>query len=500
MKRKAAKIYLIGAGPGDPGLMTIKALECIKTSDVVLYDRLIDKSILKNCKASAVIQYVGKTKGQSLEQGKINELLLSYAKEGKVVARLKGGDPFIFGRGQEEMLFLNNHGVDVEVVPGVSSCYAVPEVCGIPLTYRGISSGFLVVTGHEDPTKEKEHVDWRRVSQFSGTVVIMMGASNLKGITAKLLSYGKNPQTPAAVISSGTTKNEKLVVSNLSDIADKARDLKSPAVCVIGDVVKMGYRLNPALKPLQHKRYLATASEPLNADIANGLERLGASVVRLPMIQITPSKDTDVLDRIIEEIKNFDWLVFTSRHGVYYFLRRYFELEASPANLKGRIACVGSGTAAEFIKHGIPVDLMPEKFTTKNLGLTLAAKGLAGKKVALLRTKLDRDYLKNILVKAGAKITDCMVYNVEERPRQKALAQALKRKTDGIFFLSPKSVEVFFDSITAAMKQKLKKESLFYSIGPVTTRLLKRQGIKEVKAAKVHTVEGLLQLCLEEAL
>lgn len=499
IKHNPAKIFLMGAGPGDPGLITVKALEGIKKADVILYDRLISKDILKYCKPGAVLEYVGKEKGGSVDQGRINEALLSYALKGKTVVRLKGGDPFIFGRGQEEVFFLSHHGIDCEVVPGVSSCTAVPEVCGIPLTYRGIASQFLVLTGHEDPAKKNEPIDWRRVAQFQGTIVIMMGLSNLKDITRKLIANGKDTKTAVAVIANGTTQKEKTAVARLSTIADKVKNFQAPAICVIGDVVKIAYQLNPKLKPLARKRYLTTASDTLNVDMAKSLKRLGASVVCLPMVRIAPNKDTEVLDQVIAKVKSFDWLVFTSRHGVYYFLKRYAALGANAADLDGRIACVGPGTAAEFTKHGITAALMPPgKFTTKDLARTLAAQGIAGNRVALLRTTLQRDELKKILVKAGAKITDCTVYTVEPRPYSKSHLSTVAKKTDGIFFLSPKSVQVFFNSIPSDLRQRLKAKNTFYSIGPVTTRMLKKFGLKKILSAKEHTVEGLVQLCLED--
>lgn len=491
------KVYLVGAGPGDPGLITVRAIECIKKADVVLYDRLISKKILGYRKPGAILRYVGKGKGSGMGQGSINSLILDYAGAGRTVVRLKGGDPFIFGRGQEEMVFLKSRGIDCEVVAGVSSFYSVPEGCGIPLTFRGISSGFIVVTGHEDPSKEMKGVDWRSVAKFRGTIVIMMGLSNLGQITTALMKNGKAVKTPAAVISRGTTNEEKLTIGTLSNIASRAHGLEAPAICVIGDVVRVGFLLNPKLKPLSNKRYFLTASQDLNNDIAVNLKKLGASVQSLPMIRILPNKDTALLDKIIGDVKNFDWLVFTSRHGVYYFLKRFFELNKDKAGLAGRIACVGSGTAAEFVKNNIKVELMPSKFTTQNLGLTLTAKGVSGKKIALLRTKLERDPLKKQLINAGALITDCIVYTIEETHDEKGIKEAVSKKPDGIFFLSPRSVDVFFNRIGKNLTEPVRRAP-FFSIGPVTTRALKNRGIKTIRSAKEHTIDGLVRLCLEE--
>ncbi|MBF0486446.1 MAG: uroporphyrinogen-III C-methyltransferase [Candidatus Omnitrophica bacterium] len=497
--RCPGKVYLVGAGPGDAGLVTVKALDCLKKADVVLYDRLVAQEILKACGERTLLQYVGKEKGDSSDQGAINELILTHALLGKTVVRLKGGDPFIFGRGQEEMSFLMDRGIDCEVVPGVSSFYAAPEVCGIPLTYRGIASSFLVVTGHEDPAKGEETVDWQKIAKFSGTLVIMMGLSNLKEITRKLLRYGKNGKTLAAVVSNGTTKSQKMIMGDLSNIAKKASRLKAPAICVIGDVVKVAFQLNKDLRPLANKRFLTTASDNLNRDIIAGLKKFGASVHGLPMIKIVPNKDTSVLDDIIRNSKDFSWLVFTSRHGVQYFMERFGRLKGKAGALHGRIACVGTGTSAEFVRHGIKADLMPDVFTTKDLALALVAQGLKAKKVALLRTPLQEDHLKDILVKAGAVITDCIVYNVKELAPNGALTSAIRSKPDGIFFLSPRGVDVFFSRMSVPMRRQVRREAKFFSIGPVTTMALKKQGAEKIREPREYSVRGLVQLCLEES-
>lgn len=482
---KLGFVYLVGAGPGDPGLITLKAVECLKKADVVLYDRLIAKEILGYAKPNVVLRYVGKEKNASIDQQAINRLLLKYASKGKTVVRLKGGDPFVFGRGMEEMIFLKKNNVDCQVIPGVSSCYAVPEACGITLTQRGLASGFLVLTGHEDPSKKGKDVDWHHAAKFSGTIVIMMGLSNLKEITGKLIKFGLDAVTPAALISQGTTSQQAIVVGTLRDIADKASSFKAPAVCVIGEVLKVRF-------PLAGKRYLLTASNALNEEAAAKLKDLGASVVCLPMVRVMPNKNTLELDKIIADIKSFDWLVFTSRHGVYYFFERYFVKGLAKSGLKGRIACVGSGTAAELLKCGIKADLIPDKFTTKDLAQALTQKGIAGKNIVLLRTKVERDYLTQGLAGARAKVTDCNVYNVEEVAQKAPLSKVFAEKLDGIFFLSPKATQVFFNLLPEKISNRIKQRDSFYSIGPVTTQALQAQGAKNIETAKEYTVEGLI--------
>lgn len=500
MKKSLNKgmVYLIGAGPGDPGLITVKGLARLKMADVILYDRLIPGALLGEAKKGAGLKYIGKEKGDKADQERINRLILKFARQGKRVARLKGGDPFIFGRGHEEARFLRDNGIDCEVVPGVSSCYAVPEARGIPLTRRGISSSFMVLTGHESPSKQSGGIDWRQAAKFKGTIVIMMGLSNLKEITGRLITGGKNPFTPCAVISHGTTGKEKSAFGVLKDIAAKARAFGAPAVCVIGETVRARESiLRPAspVLPLLKKRYITTASENLNEEISEGLERLGATVARLPMIAIRPNKDTSQLDKIISGIRNFDWLIFTSRHGAHYFLKRYFLLKKDPAALSGKVACVGTGTAAEFLRHGINSGFIPDKFTTRELGRALALRGLSGKKVALLRTRVERDFLKGRLLKAGAEVADCAVYDVRAAGDGPALVEAVENKPDGIFFLSPKSADTFFRLLPEKFKSRLKSASSFYSIGPVTANALKAHGVNTVRTPKEQTVQGLVDLC-----
>ena len=355
------------------------------------------------------------------------------------------------------------------------------------------------MTGHQALSKKSDDVDWKSVAAFRGTVVILMGKSNLRQITRELIKNGMDKKTSCAVIAKGTTKKQKIATGPVCDIADKAKHLPLPAVVVIGKVVNLRLKPNPLIKPLSKKRYLSTASASLNKDIAKRLKALGARIDCLPMIRISANTDYSVPDGIIANIQEFDWLVFTSRHGVIYFLKRFYELGANKKDLRGKIACVGRGTAAEFIKHKIFPGLIPAKFTTKDLALRLEAQGLTGKKVALLRTKLERDPLKDILSTAGAKITDCSVYNVEELKSSRRLEKAILRKPDGILFLSPRSMNIFFDSIPDETKQGLNNNSAFFSIGPVTTQALKRRGIDRVFSPREHTIDGLVSLCAREA-
>jgi len=504
------KVYIIGAGPGDPELITLKALNAVKNADVILYDRLISKNILKHRKKSCILKYVGKTKGRGEQspdpQNDINNLLEKYAKKHKKVVRLKGGDPFLFGRGREEVGFLENRGIEYELVPGVSSFYSVPELVGIPLTHRELSSAFLVVTGHEAPGKLAGQIDWNHIASFNGTVVIMMGKSNLKAIITRLTSSGMDENTMCAVISNGSTREQKIVVSSANKIAKKAKTLSSPAIIVIGGVVKLGIKCGKEQRPdptsaaLAGKRFLLTASTKLNNDLQKQLESAGAKTDKLSMIKIIKNTNYSDLDRVIKNVKNFDWLVFTSRHGAVYFIERLQCLKGRKKDFEGKIVCVGASTRDEFIKVGITNIFVPEVFTTKDLGEALISKGVRNRNIAFLRTKLDKDPLKTMLNKAGARITDCIIYNIKDIKCSIELNGALGKHPDGILFLSPRSVKNFFVQLPKKQEDSVKKKTRFFSIGPVTTKILKGQGVNKIFTPRVHTVGGLIDLCLSETI
>lgn len=492
-----SKIFLVGAGPGDPELITLKGLECIKKADVIIYDKLASKKLLKYSKKNCVLEYVGKAKGDhSKSQDEINDILVGHAKTGKNIVRLKGGDPFVFGRGSEEVAYLSENGFNCEVIPGVSSCYSVPELCGIPLTHRGIASGFLVVTGHESPKKEGKNIDWKQIAKFNGTIVVMMGKSNLGSIARTLQTNGLDALTPCAVIEKGSTKAQKMVTGTLKNITVKARGLSAPCVVVIGETVHVHNKKKQL--ELEGKRFLSTSSAELNKDIYREFKRHGADIKCVPMTKIIPSRDTALLRDVVLGSKKFDWLVFTSRHGSIHFLKKFYKFGGNKKDLAGKIACVGVSTANEFDKEGIRTALMPKEFTGVDLGHALIKKGVKGRSIALLRTALDEDPLKEMLTDAGASIVDCAVYNVKPVTDKNRLTNALSKVPEGILFLSPKAVNIFFDSISRQVADRLKSKSSFISIGPITTKALKNYGINNVLVPKKSTIKGMLDLCINK--
>jgi uroporphyrinogen III methyltransferase / synthase len=320
---KIGKVYLVGAGPGDPKLITQKGIDCLERADVVIYDRLIDKRLLEIAPQKAEKLYVGKTPGQpGLKQTEINQLIVKKAGKNRQVVRLKGGDPFVFGRGGEEALALAHKGIPFEVIPGITSAIAVPAYAGIPVTHRGFASSFQVITGHKEDNQEIPDLDWEKISNNADTIVFLMGMDNINNIAKKLIKYGKPPATPIAVISKGTRPDQSTIVGRLTDIADKVRKYRitSPAVIVVGKVVelreKLGWFDN---RPLSRKRILVTRAKHQAGALCSLIEEKGAEPLVLPSIQIKPAIDGQALDKAIEDLNNYHWLLFTSENGVAIF-------------------------------------------------------------------------------------------------------------------------------------------------------------------------------------
>ncbi|MBU2461835.1 uroporphyrinogen-III C-methyltransferase, partial [bacterium] len=338
LHKMKGKVYLVGAGPGDVGLLTLRGLECIKEAEVIIYDALVNQRLLSFAKSGAELVYVGKISGKhTLSQNEINQLLVKKANEGKMVVRLKGGDPFIFGRGGEEAEFLVDRGVPFEVVPGVTSSLACPSFAGIPLTQRGITSSLTILTGQEDPTKESS-INWKRIATLDGTIVILMGAENLAEIAKELIRAGKQEDTPIAVIRWGTTPRQETIVSTLKEIIKE--DIAPPAVIVIGEVVRLREKLAWfEKKPLFGKTFLITRASKSADELSKLLEEQGACVIEFPTIKIEPLPSFEKLDEVIENISRYDWLIFTSANGVNSFFCRLME-KADIRCLAGIKVCV----------------------------------------------------------------------------------------------------------------------------------------------------------------
>jgi uroporphyrinogen III methyltransferase/synthase len=364
---KKGKVYLVGAGPGDPGLLTLKAQECLSRADVIVYDNLANRAFLQYALDPAEMIYVGKKGGcHTKSQAEINSLMVEKASKGQAVVRLKGGDPFIFGRGGEEAQELVKAGVDFEVVPGISSAVAVPTYAGIPLTHRDYTSTVAFITGHEDPGKEESDIEWDKIATGVGTLVFLMGVGNLKRITDTLMAHGRSPDTPVAVIRRGTIPEQRTLVGPLGNIAKLAKEnhMTPPAIIVVGDVVGLREELDWfETRPLFGKCIVVTRAREQASGFLESLGRLGAECMEFPTIEVVPPESFDRLDRAIESLENYQWLVFTSVNGVKYFLERLKALGKDVRDLKGiKIGAIGPKTAETWHGLGINPDLMPDEY------------------------------------------------------------------------------------------------------------------------------------------
>lgn len=477
------KVYLVGAGPGDPGLITVKGLQCLKEADVVVYDHLVNERLLSSVKAGARLHYVGKQAGEkTLPQEEINRLLIEQAKAGNIVARLKGGDPFIFGRGGEEAEALASAQIPFEVVPGVTSGVAVPAYAGIPLTHRGYASSVAFLTGHEDPTKEESRIAWDRIATGIDTLVFLMGVRTLPEIVKKLLEHGRNPKTPTAIIRWGTRAEQETIEGTLEEIVEKAKGLKPPAIAVIGEVVKLREKLRWfEQKPLFGKRILVTRAREKISAIASLLEAYGAEVVEFPTIEILPPKSFDPLDQAIAQLDRYHWILFTSANGFTFFLRRLLALGRdlrALAHLK--IGAIGPGTASALEEMGLCPDLVPSEFVAEAFVEALGKEALQGQRILLPRAEQARDVLPQGLRRMGADVDVVSAYRTAkasgDRERLKQLL--VERKVHLMTFTSSSTV--------AHLAQMLKGEDLrtlfegvtIACIGPITAQAAEKLGLE----------------------
>lgn len=495
------KVYLVGAGPGDAGLLTLRGAKCLDLAEVVIYDGLVNKALLELAPRAEKIE-AGKTGKKSSEtlQRQINSLMVKYARAGKQVARLKGGDPFIFGRGGEESCYLKKSGVEFEVVPGVSAGYAVPAYAGIPVTDRRYSSAVVFVTAHEDPKKDSGTVDWRELAKFKGTIVAFMGVKNLSGVIKKLIEGGKPAKTPVSVIERGTLPDQRVVTGTLETIQRKVKNEKmlSPALTVIGDV----NRLRPEIawfekKRLSGKCVLVTRPRAQAGKLKSALEAEGAAVIEFPSIDILPPKDWTPVDESIRALEGFDWIIFTSTNGVDYFFERLASLGKDARIFAGKkIAVIGESTAAALEARGLRPDLVPESFTSAGLVEALSAQKIAGKRFLMARTDIAPAYLREAILKLGGRVTEVTAYRTlpaRDKKERKNFEKAVQsRKIDFITFTSASTVSHFFDTLSRSAKGKI-RGARAVSIGPVTSRTLKDYGYKNFLEAGEHTIPGLVE-------
>ncbi|MFO7570843.1 MAG: uroporphyrinogen-III C-methyltransferase [Smithellaceae bacterium] len=495
-KKKPGKVYIIGAGPGDPGLITLAAVEALKLADVVVYDNLVNEALLQYAPSRARFIYAGKQGGDhTLTQDKINALLATEAQDGHTVARLKGGDPFIFGRGGEEAEVLVACGVPFEVIPGVTSAIAVPAYAGIPLTHRGLTSTVAFITGHEDPTKDKSDIDWQALVGI-GTLVFLMGVKNLAQITGALMSRGKSPDTPAALIRRGTTPEQKILTGTLATIVETARinAFKPPAILVVGRVVELRDTLSWFdTRPLFGKGVVITRPERQADDLAKLLAAEGARPIAFPTIAIEPPENWDELDAALDQLASCQWLIFTSANGVHFFFERLHQKGRDVRDLKGiNIACIGPATARQIENKGIRVDLVPDEFIAEGILKSFAGMDLTGTSILIPRAEKARDVLPAGLRKQGAEVVVATAYRTVNsgRKKEELTARIDAGEVDVITFTSSSTVTNFVNIMGA--DYVLPASVKIACIGPVTAGAARKAGFEIDIHEQEYTMEGLV--------
>ena len=495
-------IYLVGSGPGDPGLFTLKGVRCMEEADAVVYDRLAPQELLGYARPEAEKIYVGKKPGNpTMSQEEINALLVEKGRDGKTVVRLKGGDPYIFGRGGEEALALIDAGLPFEVVSGVTSGVAAPAYAGIPVTHRNVSTSVAFVTGHEDPTKGHTDVDWSKLANGADTLVLYMGVGRLEEISTGLIASGRSRDTPVACIRWGTLSEQRTVTGTLEDIADKVAEasLKPPAIIVIGDVVALresGLDWYER-RPLFGRRVVVTRAQAQAGELSSELERLGAGVYEFPTIEITPPEDFGPLDAAIHDLDSFGLMVFTSVNGIEAFLERLrhhgLDLRALPRDAK--VAAIGPATAERISGAGLRVDVVPKEYRAEALIEALGTYSLAGERVLIPRAKVAREILPEKLREAGAEVVVPPAY--ESLPSSEGKEElSLRLQTgeiDCVTFTASSTVENFVGAFGAEEAARLLAESRVACIGPITADTARKRGLRVDAEAREYTIPGLIE-------
>ncbi len=497
---KKGKVYLVGAGPGDPGLLTLKGQACIRQADVVVYDYLAAPALLAHASPDTEMIYVGKKGGDhTLSQEGINRLIVEKAAQGLVVARLKGGDPFIYGRGGEEAEELIAAGIAYEVVPGVTSAVAAPAYAGIPLTHRDYTSTLAFVTGHEDPTKESSQINWAALAAGIGTIVFFMGVKNLPHITAKLISHGMATDTPVALVRWGTTNRQRTVTGTLSTIVGIAREagIKAPAIIVVGRVVELRERLRWFEdRPLLGRNIVVTRARAQASDLVAQLSELGANCLEYPTIQVEAEADTAPLDRALDRLKDYDWLVFTSVNGVKYFFQRLFARGDDVRALHHmRTAVIGPVTAERLRGFGLRSDIMPESYRAESVVAAFRNETMTGRRVLLPRAADARAVLPVELGKLGAEVDEVIIYRAQPvADGAERLVDDLRNgRVDLVTVTSSSTARNFRSMLPDAEVDQLMAQVRVASIGPVTSETAESLGMPVDITAVEYTIPGLCQ-------
>jgi uroporphyrinogen III methyltransferase / synthase len=491
------KVYLVGAGPGDPGLLTLKGKAALELADCVVYDFLAAAALLRFARPECEKIFVGKRGGGPRRpQEEVNKLLVAKARAGRKVVRLKGGDPFVFGRGGEEAEALVKGGIPFEVVPGITSGMAAPAYAGIPLTHRNLASSVCFAAGHEDAAKESSSVDWEGLAASAGTLVFFMGTRNLAAIARKLVECGRPAATPAAVIRWGTRPLQEVVTGTLADIAGRAAQIAPPTVIVVGEVVRLRDQLNWFERlPLFGKRIVVTRAREQAASFCETLESLGAEAVPIPTLEIRDPDSWEPLDTAIRNLGQFDYLLVTSANGVRNFLARLKTCGRDVRDLKGlAIGAIGPATAAEFARTGIRVDFVPQEYRAEGLLESLAGREVKGKAFLIPRAKVARDLVPRVLRERGARVEVLEAYQTVVPAFQPGeLQELLTPPPDALTFTSSSSVSHFAKLAGEESLSRLLADAAIASIGPVTSATARKLGLRVDVEAAESTLAGLVR-------
>ena len=500
------KVYLVGAGPGDAGLLTMRGAELLRRADVVVYDALVNRELLALAPNTAEVIFGGKRpRDLAIPQSELNRLLTEKARAGKTVVRLKGGDPYIFGRGGEEAAGLHRDGVPFEVVPGISSIIAAPSYAGIPLTHRDHCSSFTVITGHEDPDKDESALDWERIAREPGTKVFLMGVERIGKIATALEANGLPADTPVAMVRWGTMGRQKTITGTIATIADEVAkaDFKAPAVTIIGSVSTLRDTLNWfENRPLFGQRVVVTRTRTQASRLSGQLRELGAEVLEIPTIKIMPPSSNEPIIEAITGIGSYDWIIFTSANGVEHFFDYFFKAFRDVRDLGSvRFATVGPATAKKLREHHLHIDLMPEVYTAEATAKALLDyQNVENTSVLLARAETANSELPRLLEDKGAIVDDIAFYRTmpETADRNGAAEDFEENGADWITFASSSAVKNFDSQFDLAKRCADNPSLKLASIGPETTKMLKELGLKPTVKTKDYTIDGLVAALLKK--
>jgi len=498
------KVFLVGAGPGDPKLITVRGLETIKLADCIVYDRLASPRLLAHARPDVELIYCGKLPDRhTLTQEEINQVLVDKALEGKVVTRLKGGDPSIFGRVGEEAEELVKHDIPFEIVPGITSGIAAPAYAGIPVTHRDYNSSLAIVTGHERPEKTESSINWEKLATAVETIVFYMGVGNLPFIREQLIKYGRSPQTPVALVRWGTTVDQETLVGTLENIVEKREEagLTNPAIIIVGEVVKLRDKLQWfEKKPLFGKRVLVTRARSQASELSEKIAELGGEAYEFPLVKMVPPTDPRPLDEAISQLGSFDWVIFTSPNGVGFFFKRLRELGADIRQMQAKIAAVGPKTAEALLEKGLAVNVLPGEFRAEGLLDSLEGQLKPGEKVLLPRADIAREVLPRELRDRGLEVTEVDTYEtvIDAENAAETIELFREKAISIVTFTSSSTVKNFVQALAQENLQELLEGVQIACIGPVTADTAKELGLAVDIVAKDFSIQGLLDALLTD--